>query len=148
MESLVRGITYKLKPFQKESSEITKILNMFGERGKYCSCSLRVYNKEDIWSLCSNNIQKSSLLAYCFKDFFEIIYKSYEDEHIEEVVLNVRKIWQRINSFVFEDKFSHRNQVMQQAKNLLHEFKEVQVIRDVKKKLKNWLNRTKLNDSV
>ncbi|KAF5459887.1 hypothetical protein F2P56_019799 [Juglans regia] len=72
---------------------------------------------KDVWSTSSKKVQKSGLFASGFMQSFS----------------SAKKIWQRRNSFIFQDNFIHPNLLIQQAKQLLTEYQEGQASKVVSK---------------
>ncbi|XP_041009493.1 uncharacterized protein LOC121253558 [Juglans microcarpa x Juglans regia] len=51
-------------------------------------------------------------------------FPTAKDELLEEFVMPAKKIWQRRNTYIFQNNFIHLNLVMKQAKHLLTGFQE------------------------
>lgn len=61
-----------------------------------------------------------------FMELMENIYETFENEQIEGIVVVVRRIWLRMNDFVFNAILTHQKNVVLHSKQIMKETKAVQ----------------------
>jgi len=87
----------------------------------------RCVSAQAVWCCCEGPIQKSSVAAEEFIDFFDALCDRLEDTELEGFVSIAHKIWIRLNRVVFGGAVLHPTVLIKQALELVEDFRKTQV---------------------
>jgi hypothetical protein len=77
---------------------------------------------QDVWGGSLSNFQKCGTNYSSFLTLFEDFQVHFKKETMELMVITARRLWLRINSFIFEGVFSSPSDILAGAKVTLEEF--------------------------
>ncbi|KAF5451273.1 hypothetical protein F2P56_026390 [Juglans regia] len=81
----------------------------------------------DVWAGSVRAIQKWTVEEDCFLVFWDKAMQKLEVEELEIVAVVMRSLWQRMNSFIFENIFNGPESLLRKAKTMFDDFKEAQI---------------------
>jgi hypothetical protein len=87
----------------------------------------RCVSAQAVWCCCQGPIQKSSVAAEEFIDFFDALCDRLEDTELEGFVSIAHKIWIRLNRVVFGGAVLPPTVLIKQALELVEDFRKTQV---------------------